>query len=365
MFRKVLWGLSPWVPRWLKDLFPERIKQLMRRQYLPRTVLIDIVGSCNLACPSCPSGGPDKNRGGKMSLEMFRRILEKISKEQPGATVSIFNWTEPLIHPQAAEFVEAIRHYGLKSRVSTNLNLLKDADRFAAASPDFMTISLSGFTQPVYSIGHEDGDIEVVKENMRKLSDAFKKANASTELTVYYHKYLHNLHEVDLMKQYAESLGFAFGSGWAYYMPIERVQAYMEDRLPPEEVEFVENRFALNIRRAVEATKPFRDEPCLFPTTQLTIDCRGNVQLCCAVYDAKRFTIGSYLDSPWAEIESKLLNHSYCRECGRHGLHIYTSWHGHKKIHPIYEAIAEEECRRHSANPGDQPAQEPARARAH
>ena len=365
MFRKVLWGLSPWVPRWLKDLFPERIKQLMRRQYLPRTVLIDIVGSCNLACPSCPSGGPDKNRGGKMSLEMFRRILEKISKEQPGATVSIFNWTEPLIHPQAAEFVEAIRHYGLKSRVSTNLNLLKDADRFAAASPDFMTISLSGFTQPVYSVGHEDGDIEVVKENMRKLSDAFKKASATTELTVYYHKYLHNLHEVDLMKQYAESLGFDFGSGWAYYMPIERVQAYMEDRLPPHEVEFVENRFALNIRRAVEATKPFRDEPCLFPTTQLTIDCRGNVQLCCAVYDANRFTIGSYLDSPWAEIESKLLNHSYCRECGQHGLHVYTSWHGHKKIHPIYEAIAEEECRRHGTNPGDQPAQEPVRARAH
>lgn len=351
MFRKLLQSLSPWVPRWLKDSFPESVKQILRRQYLPRTVLIDIVGSCNLACPSCPSGASEKNRGGKMSLDMFRNIMEKIAREQPGATVSIFNWTEPMIHPQIAEFVETVRSNGLKSRVSTNLNLLRDADRFARANPHYMTVSLSGFTQDVYVIGHEGGDIEIVKENMKKLSEAFKKAKATTEVTVYFHKYLHNLHEVDLMKQYAESLGFSFGAGWAYYMPVERVQAYVENRLPPSEVEFVENRFALNIRNAVEATKPFRDEPCLFPTTQLTIDCRGNVQLCCAVYDAKRFTIGSYLNTPWPEIEKKLLNHSYCQECASHGLHIYTSWHGHKKVHPIYDALAEEQVRRYQAQP--------------
>lgn len=350
MLREFLRKLSPSVPRWLKDLIPEPVKRGLRRQYLPRTVLIDIVGSCNLACPSCPSGAPEKNRGGKMSLEMFRRIVAKIAREQPGATISIFNWTEPLIHPQAAEFVETVRRAGLKCRVSSNLNLLRDADRFAAAGPDYMTISLSGFTQEIYSIGHEDGDIEVVKENMRKLSAAFRKAKAATEVTVYFHKYLHNLHEVERMKQFAESLGFAFGSGWAYYMPVERVQAYVEGRLAPAEVQFVESRFALNIRRAVEATRPYRHEPCLFPTTQLTLDCRGNVQLCCAVYDAGRFTIGSYLDTPWEEIEGKLMNHSYCGECSRHGLHIYTSWHGHK-ISEEYEKIADEECRKSGGHP--------------
>lgn len=352
MFRKFLKILSALVPRAVKDRLPERIKEKLRRQYLPRTVLIDIVGSCNLSCPSCPSGAPKKNRGGKMSLDMFRRILAKLEKEQPGATVSIFNWTEPMVHLQIADFIEAIRPHGLKSRISSNLNIIRDVDRIAAASPDYMTISLSGFTQDVYVVGHEGGEIEVVKENMRLLSGALKKAKATTEVTVYYHKYLHNLHEVDLMKQYAESLGFSFGAGWAYYMPIERVQAYIEGRLPPSEVEFIEGRFALNIKKAMETAKQFRDEPCLFPTTQLTIDCRGNVQLCCSVYDAGRFTIGSYLDSPWNEIEHKLQTHSYCSECGQNGLHVYTSWHGNKKVQPIYEAIAESEVQRHNAKAG-------------
>ena len=346
MSRKILRWLASFVPGQIKKRIPVRIKYFMydRLKSVPRTVVIDIVGSCNLGCPSCPSGGVRvQNRGGKMSLVLFERILEKISREQSGTTVALFNWTEPLIHPQAEEFVVATRRRGLKSRISTNLNILRDADKLAAAHPDGITISLSGFTQSVYVIGHRDGDIENVKQNMRRLSEALRRAGASTEVTVYYHKYLHNLHEINLMREYAESLGFQFGASWAYYMPIERVQEYIEGRLPARDVEFVEKYFALNIRRAVEATAPFRAEPCIFPATLLTLDCRGDVQLCCSVYDAGRFTIGSYLETPFEEIEQKLKSHPYCRECASHGLHIYTSWHSHK-VSGEYEKIAAEEC---------------------
>jgi MoaA/NifB/PqqE/SkfB family radical SAM enzyme len=348
MSKKLLRSFSTRVPRWLKDCFPECFKRVLRRQYLPRTVLIDIVGACNLRCPSCP-GGSSNNKGGIMSLKMFSDIMKRIAEEQPGATVSIFNWTDPMIHPNIAEFIEVIRSFGLKSRVSTNLNILRDTKRFASANPDFMTISLSGFTQEVYAVGHRGGNIETVKENMKSLSIALRDAGASTSVTVYYHKYLYNLDEIELMKKYAESLSFSFGADWAYYMPIERVHAYMETRLPSDNIKFVVNNFALDIRGAVEAAMRFRNEPCLFPTTQLTIDCRGNVQLCCAVYDSEQFTIGSFLDRPWKEIEEKLLNNPYCIKCKSYGLHIYASWHGHKKIRQNYEAIADEQCKRHNS----------------
>ena len=350
MIKETLKRLSLWVPQSIKMYVPQAVKQFFRRHYASRTVVIDIVGSCNLSCPSCPSGGVSGNRGGRMSLEMFRRIMEKVARENPGTTVAIFNWTEPLLHPQVPEFIETIREFGLKSRISTHLNNLQDPHRLALSNPDGITISLSGFTQEVYSIGHKDGDIEIVKNNMRRLSEALRANRATTEVTVYYHKYLHNLSEVDRMREYAESLGLKFGAGWAYYMPIERVHDYVEGRLPESEVAFVEERFALNIRRAVAATEPYRAEPCAFPSTLLTLDCRGNVQLCCGVYDAERFTIGSYLDTPLKVIEQKLQTHSYCGECTAHGLHIYTSWHGHR-INEKYEEIATEEIERRASMP--------------
>jgi len=350
MFRRLLRQISLRVPRSLKDRIPLRIKEVLRQQYLPRTIVIDIVGSCNLACPSCPSGGQNKNRGGRMSLELFHRILAKIARENPGTTVSLFNWTEPLLHPQVPEFIEAVRAFGLKSRISTHLNTLQDPRRLAQSNPDAITISLSGFTQEIYAVGHADGDIETVKENMCRLSDALREAGATSEVTVYYHKYLHNLSEVDKMSEYAKSLSFKFGASWAYYMPVERVQDYIEGRLPESDIAFVEERFALNIRRSVAATEPYRTEPCAFPSTLLTLDCRGDVQLCCAVYDAQRFTIGSYLDTPLEVIEKKLQSHPYCQECARHGLHVYASWHGHP-INAEYEKIATEECERKAVLP--------------
>ncbi len=346
MLRTSVKTLKTLIPKWVRDKVPAGVKTYLRPIYLSRTVVIDIISACNLSCPSCPSGSNrKKSYSGKMGLQMFRNIIGKIAHEEPGATVAIFNWTEPLLHPETDKFLAAIKQHGLKSRLSTNLNVLRDADKIADANPDGITISLSGFTQGVYAVGHRGGNIEIVKENMKRLSAALRDRRALTAITVYYHKYLHNLHEVELMKEYSESLGFSFGADWAYYMPVERVQAYIEGTLSYYEREFVDNYLALNIKQAVDATLPFRTEPCHLPTTLLTIDCGGEVQLCCSVYDSSRFSIGSYLNTPSEIIKERLLNHPYCRECMKHGLHIYTSWHGHK-IRSLYEEIAQENIRK-------------------
>ncbi len=148
------------------------------------------------------------------------------------------------------------------------------------------------------------------------------------------------------MKDFVNSLGFDFGSDLAYFMPVEGVENYLDDNLAKSEIDFIENRLALDIKKAVAATEPFRQEPCLFPTTLLTIDWRGQVQLCCGVYDSSRFSIGSYLDTPSKVIEERLKNHPYCKECRKAGLHIYISWHGHR-IRPAYEKIAKEKIQKY------------------
>lgn len=341
MAKRVFQMLVAHAPGRVKRLVPGRVKQWMKSRYARRNVLIDIVGSCNLECPSCPSGAAERNPGGMMSLETFERIIDRVASEYPGTTVDLFNWTEPLLHPQIAQFVQITRAHRLRSSISTNLNILRDPDALAAAQPESITVSLSGFTQPVYVIGHKGGDVERVKGNMVRLSHSLLKAGSRTRVEVYFHKYRHNLHEVSLMREYASSLGFLFKAGWAYYMPIERVRSYVEGTLPGAEREFVESRFALNIKRAVEATEPFRHEPCALISSSLALDCRGTVQLCCAVYNSKKFSIGSLLDTPTETIEKKILTHPYCDGCMRNGLHIYALWHEHE-IRSEYERIARE-----------------------
>lgn len=343
--KNVFKKISSLTPQWIKNNIPNSAKNFLRGRYVPRTVIIDIVGTCNLKCPSCPNGNnPNKNPIGMMDLGTFEKILDKVALEQPGTTVAIYNWTDQFLHPQIVSFITAIHAHGLKSRLSSNLNFIPvDLKGLAESNPGGITVSLSGFTQKVYGIAHRGGDIEVVKENMRKLSAALKEANASTSVNVYYHKYKYNLEEVKLMEEFAKSLGFGFGADWAYFMPIEGVKRYIDGNAPEDDVKFIETNLALNIKKAVEAAKEFKDEPCLFPSTLLTIDWRGQVQLCCGVYDSGQFSLGSYLDTPWEIIEARLKNHPFCKECEKNGLHAYISWNGNKKLRPIYEKIAKEE----------------------
>lgn len=344
--KKIFQKISSLMPNLIKKNIPAGVKNFLRSKYVPRTVIIDIIGTCNLKCPSCPNGNiENRNPNGIMSLNTFKKILDKVALEHPGTIVAIYNWTDQFLHPQIIEFVKAIHAAGFKSKLSSNLNLLPDnLEEFAESNPGGITISLSGFTQKVYGIAHRGGNIEIVKENMRKLSLALRKAKASTIVFVYYHKYRYNLDEIELMEEFAKSLGFGFGADWAYFMPIEKVKDYIKGSLQKSDVDFIENKLALNIKKAVEAAKKI-NEPCLFPSTSLTIDWRGQVQLCCGVYDSNRFSVGSYLETPWEIIEKRLKNHSFCKGCVKNGLHNYISWHGNQKLRPIYEKIIQEELK--------------------
>jgi hypothetical protein len=69
------------------------------------------------------------------------------------------------------------------------LNITKNIDETIKANPSFFRISLSGFNQDTYQKGHVGGDIELVKNNMRLLSELKKKYSSTTIIEVYFHKY--------------------------------------------------------------------------------------------------------------------------------------------------------------------------------
>ena len=57
---------------------------------------LEIVGSCNLRCPSCPVGNINSRTIGKemISEELFCKIIDKIDKEKEvdSPLISLFDW---------------------------------------------------------------------------------------------------------------------------------------------------------------------------------------------------------------------------------------------------------------------------------
>ena len=68
---------------------------------------VDIVGTCNLRCPSCPVGGSLelRTRSGIMPRELLESILDKAMSECRLTYVGLFNWTEPFLHPRLPDMI--------------------------------------------------------------------------------------------------------------------------------------------------------------------------------------------------------------------------------------------------------------------
>lgn len=297
----------------------------------PYSFYIDIVGSCNLRCPSCPVGNyAPSNPKGFMDFALFEQIVQKAKSECEVHAICLYNWTEPLLHPKLPDMIRLLNKNGILSYVSSNLNVLKNAEEILAAEPHSFRISVSGFNQSTYGVTHRGGDIEKVKSNMRVLSEAKRTTHSKTIIHVFYHRYYGNLDEEVLMRKYAASLGFEFETGWAFMMPLEKTLAYVSDdfreiTLSEDDREII-SKLPLNPKQASAAALKYAHKQCQLIGEYLAIDYKGNVQLCCAVYDSSKFTIANFLEMPLTEIQQMRSTNSYCTKCTQHGMHIYATY---------------------------------------
>jgi len=289
---------------------------------------IDLVGSCNLRCPSCPIGNsPGKLEHGQMSSDLLRSILAKAVSECRVSSVGLFNWTEPFIHPRLAEMIGVVNSFGLPCSLSSNLNLLRNVDEVLLANPHYLRISVSGFTQDTYGRTHAGGNIERVKDNMRTLSEAKARTGSKTAIQVVFHRYKDNQADELAMRRYARSLGFTFRPTWAYLMPVEKALSVVgadSAELTSQDRGLID-LLAYPLADAIAECGRGKNAPCSLQEEHITIDCFGRVQLCCAVYDPDRFTIGSYLETPFAELQRRKFNHDFCATCTSKGAHVYVT----------------------------------------
>lgn len=324
--------------------------------------VLEISSMCNLKCTLCHAGNRDgyDYHPGVMDKALMEDILDKIKTENPNAIVCCYVNSEPFLHPHIAECVASIKRRGFRCELSSNLNVIKDINEVLAAGPDLFTVSVSGFTQPVYERAHRGGDIEVVKQNILKVAEAYSSGKYNVHLGVSYHMYEYNLgDEMQKMKEFTEKLGWQFLVSWARTITIENtVQALrhlekmrngrdvpyaigkdgmdLNTMFPPAKEEFIKNMEQIRFHPA-KAMKLYEHWPvapvCLLADVFTEIRHDGRVQLC-AWTDDMRLTIGDFMKMNHYQRTEARLGHPLCQECLRYRLNLYfhlvdcTKWDG-------------------------------------
>lgn len=312
---------------------------------------VEINSACNLRCVLCAVG----NRKGyehvnaTMDMALLSRVLDKIKSENPNAIVMPYGNSEPFLHPQLPECIAAIKQRGLRCEVASNLNHINRLNDFLAAGPDALFISVSGFTQAIYSRSHVGGDIEVVKANMRLLKDALKACGRPPHTMVHYHMYRDTIGpEFDQMKAFSEGLGFQFINSWARCITMENTIQYLrwleKERtgtvspipigkdgrdwnalLPPATEKFKENveRLSISPAKAAEMYAQFpTQEVCPVGDIFTFIRHDGQASLCGCVAD-RRMVLGSFLDCTQEQLSHLRRGNSICHECLKYRLNLY------------------------------------------
>lgn len=287
--------------------------------------IIDVVGTCNLRCPSCPVGNTPRDQRdiGFMDVKMFEQILAKIKteghKELP--ELWLFNWGEPLLHPEIGKLIRIAKKEGFMVFLSSNLNVDQGLKEVIKEKPDQLKISLSGFNQDVYCRTHSQGHIDRVKGNMYLLKYYIEKFKSPTWVWVSYHMYRHNMADYDLMEKFSQELGFTFNPIIAFYQPIEKLIDLYEGRLGEDEKDVLDLLMIHPLDSKLMKMPHYRESrDCELRYNMVSINFNGMVDLCCSSFNDEN-TIGvNYLDADFDEIQRLKYEHPFCGTCYKHGL---------------------------------------------
>ncbi len=306
---------------------------------------LEVNSACQLRCPTCTKGNMDgyDHKTGLMDMDLMERILDKIQSENPESIVFLYGNSEPFLHPRLPECITAIKRRGLNAQMSTNLNHVARVEDVMAAGPDYIIVSLSGFTQDVYVKGHAGGHIEKVKENMKEVSSINK---GRINMAVNYHIYTDNQHEVEAMKNYATSLGFGFFTSLARAISMENAIQYCrhhDKECTPFEVQEGRPDWNQALPPVGETYKSAMDRLLIQPSQARAmyenvpvsnvcpvgagsiftfIRHDGKTQMCSCTAD-RRITVGDYLDTTPEQMIEQRTGHSICKQCLKYRTNLY------------------------------------------
>lgn len=256
----------------------------------PLKLTIDPCSVCNLRCPLCPTG----QRSGKrkhilMPFSDFKGIIDDVGDYI--YEVGLYNWGEPFLNKDIYKMIALLKEKKIVVVMSSNLSMgfsPEDIDKIVNSGLDTLIVSLDGVSQKAYEQYRVGGNIGLVKENVKKISDAKKRLGKNSPRLIWQfivNKF--NENELNGLDSIKTDLGF--DELWLgrlrcdmdkeIFMGSEGRYENAKPFLPSAEKY---SRYNFGSKKEKSALKS-----CYFLWTTAAINADSSVSPCCALYDEK------------------------------------------------------------------------------
>lgn len=299
---------------------------LFRQSYvwgIPFAVSVEPTSCCNLHCVECPSGNGSLLRpNGYMSMEMFKEIIDKVSKRS--FYLNLYFQGEPMMHPNFSEMVVYAKSKRMFVFTSTNGHFLteKNIQKLVNSKLDKLIISIDGHNQDSYQQYRVGGTFEMVLKGVNKITQMKIELKSQSPIVVAQVLLLKTTEShLDEIKSVADKAG-------VNKVEFKKAQFYnpnSERSLLPSNPKYLRYAFSENSGWVLK-TQQRKGCKRLWNTMVITWD--GNVLPCCYDKDAD-YAFGSVLQKEMPQIINNFTsrmfrknvlknrtNYPMCSNCG-------------------------------------------------
>lgn len=300
-----------------------------------KDVYWDMSGLCNAACPYCCngknsiSGTLHRERSKFLDPEVFPLALKKLEDAGlilPGQTLlSLYNWGEPLLHPNLNTIMDTAALAGYSLSLSTNASRRHEFSPTSIPKLTNLTFSMSGFSQASYDRIH-GFKFEKILSNILTMMDQLLRNGFQGKFEVSFHVYQFNVFEIQQAKEFFSRLPVGFAAYLAYFNGSTMRFAYFQDTLPKEMRDKATSE--LFTYQYKDMVRP-KDYQCP-QYDYLTLDEECNVLLCCAVdKQTEGYSIGNLFNMDLTGIDTLRRSSPTCALCQK----LNCDYNAHNPVH--------------------------------
>lgn len=267
-----------------KTLTPKKLKNFLTANYeykfkktrlksLPYLAQIDPTNACNLKCPKCPNR-LNRRKISFMPFEAFKKIIDEM--EDYLFSVGVFNMGEPFLNDDIFKMIKYAESKNIKTHLNSNMTLIneKNVDELINSGLRYITMSIDGASQEIYSKYRRGGNFNKLIENIKLIIQ--KKKEYKTHFPFLEWKFIvfkHNEHEIYKAEKMAKDLGVDFFtlSPSTVYTPVSR-------KLDKE---------AWSIASSKVEQKLSNSGTCYWLHKWLIVNADGGVSCCCGANNKK------------------------------------------------------------------------------
>lgn len=291
---------------------------------------IEITEWCNAKCKWCYTGR--KNRIGELIEKRYMPYEEFVKVHQHLVNsriihrfqeIMLYSWGEPFLNPDYLKIIDYLACRKQVFSISTNASYPQYTNnRTAYENCNTVIFSLSGMTEGSYRRIH-GFDIELIKNNIRKIIDNMRQNGFQGEAKLSFHVYKFNQNEVEIAKRFAEKLNLLFEPVPAYLNNMSIQKRYWRGEMSNKEIFEVKDELLMSHVAELMNERP-TDYHCPLENI-VSIDSNGCVELCCgsdagvndfvwcSIFDIKSL-------KEWQSYREKMLNSATCQECREYGI---------------------------------------------